>query len=193
MEVQVLRPAILAVAAAAIALGAPVFARANPSSDVVQAWRAFGHVKSYHTDMKTNSRTMSVDIIVPNKMHATMSEGMQMIRINADAWIYREGSWMKLPAAMPQTGAMADNARTMGMKSNPNPDAYTITYLGPAAVNGTAAQHYRIVRKDNSTKPIEMWIGANHLPLQVVTQTDSGPMTILYSNYNAVPDITPPM
>jgi hypothetical protein len=38
-----------------------------------------------------------------------------------------------------------------------------------------------------------MWIGPNHLPFQVMTQGDSGPMTIVYSNYNAVSDISPPM
>lgn len=192
MEVHVLRFTVSAVTFAATAIAAPIFAQANPSSELIAAWRTFGTVKSYHSEVKTaNNHTISMDVIVPNKTHVTMSEGMQMIRINSDTWIYREGSWMKLPVAMPQMGAMTDTTRTMGM--NAKPDAYTITDLGPAVVNGTPTQHYRIVRKDNSTKPIEMWIGANHLPVQVVAQGDNGPTTILYSNYNAVPDITPPM
>lgn len=194
MEVKVLRSAALAGIFAAIALAVPMFAQANPSSDLFQAWRTFGTVKSYHADMKLGSnRTVSMDVIVPNKTHVTMSEGMQMIRIDSDTWIYRAGSWMKLPVAMPQMGAMTDTTRTMGMNAKPQPDAYTITYLGPAVVNGSPAQHYRIARKDNSTKPVEMWIGANHLPLQVMAQGENGPTTILYSNYNAVPDIAPPM
>lgn len=189
-----LRSAVLGVALAAIAVAAPLFAQANPTSDLFQAWRTFGTVKSYHAEMKTsNNRNVSMDIIVPDKMHVTMPEGMQMIRIKSDAWIYREGSWMKLPVSMPQMGAMTDSARSMGMKTKADPNEYTITYLGPALVNGTAAQHYRIARKDNSTKPVEMWIGPSHLPLEVMAQGDSGPTTIFYSNYNAVPDITPPV
>lgn len=194
MEVPVLRSAALTATFAAIALAAPTLAQANPSSDLFQAWRTFGTVKSYHADVKVSSdRTVSMDVIVPNKTHVTMSQGMQMIRIDSDMWIYREGSWMKLPVAMPQMGAMTNTAGTMGMNAKPQPDAYTITYLGPAVVNGSAAQHYRIERKDKSTKPVEMWIGANHLPLEVMAQGDSGPTTIFYSKYNAVPDITPPM
>lgn len=186
-----LRSAFLAAAVAALA-AAPILAQASPASDLNQAWRSFGKVKSYHADVKTaNNRNISMDFIVPDKMHLTMPEGMQMIRIDSDVWVYREGSWMKLPVAMPQMGAMTDSARTMGM--NGKPDDYSITYLGPAVVNGTAAQHYRVARKDNSTKPVEIWIGANHLPLQIATQGDNGQTTVLYSNYNAVPDITPPM
>lgn len=173
---------------------APIFAQASPLSDVGQAWRTFGTVKSFHADIKMpNDRTISLDEIVPDKMHVTLPQGMQMIRINSDQWIYREGSWMKIPMAMPQAGAIADNARTMGMKGRPEADSYSITYLGTAAVNGMTTQHYRLARKDNATKPVEMWIGTNHLPVQVVAQTDNGPMTILYSHYNAIPDITPPM
>lgn len=188
------RSAILAVAFAATAVAAPLFAQANPSSDLFQAWKNFGTLKSFHADVKTaNGRDISIDTIVPNRTHVTMSTGMQMIRIDADTWIYREGSWMKLPMAMPQMGAMTDGARNMGLKGKPDADDYTVTYLGPAAVSAKPAQHYRIERKDKSTKPVEVWIGSNHLPLQVMTQGDSGPMTILYSDYNAVPDITAPM
>lgn len=186
-----LRSFVIGVAAAAIAV-APNIAQASPASDLSAAWRAFGHVKSYHADVKTaNNRNISMDVIVPEKMHLTMPQGMQMIRINSDVWVYREGSWMKLPVAMPQMGAMTDGARNMGMKGSP--DDYSVTYLGAAVVNGTAAQHYRVARKDNSTKPVEIWIGANHLPLQISAQGDDGLTTILYSSYNAVPDITPPM
>lgn len=191
---HMLRTAVLGTLFAMSALAAPMFAQANPTSDLVTAWRTFGTVKSFHADMKMpDNRNLSLDMIVPDKMHATMPQGMQMIRIGSDIWMYRAGSWMKLPVSMPQMGAMSDSARTMGMQTKPEPDKYTITYLGPAAVNGTPAQHYRIVRKDNSVKPMEMYIGPNHLPLEVVTQTENGPMTILYSEYNAVPDITPPM
>lgn len=183
-----------AVAALLSFAAAPIFAQANPLGDVNQAWRTFGTVKSFHAEIKMpNNRTISLDEIVPDKMHVTLPQGMQMIRINADQWIYREGSWMKIPMAMPQAGTIADSARRMGIKGKPDPGSYSITSLGAAVVNGTATQHYRIARKDNSTKPIEMWIGANHVPVEVMTQSDEGPTTIFYSNYNGVPDITAPM
>ncbi len=173
---------------------APLVTQASPLTDIGQAWRTFGTLKSFHADIKMpNSRTISLDEIVPDKMHVTLPEGMQMIRIDSDQWIYRGGSWMKIPMAMPQGGAIADSARTMGIKNAPAPDSYSVTYLGTAVVSGVTTQHYRIARKDNTTKPTEMWIGANHLPVQVMTQTDNGPMTILYSKYNAIPNITAPI
>lgn len=184
----------MAVAALLSFAAAPIFAQANPLGDVNQAWRTFGTVKSFHAEIKMpNNRTISLDEIVPDKMHVTLPQGMQMIRINADQWIYREGSWMKIPMALPQAGAIADSARAMGIKGSPDADSYSVTYLGAAVVNGMTTHHYRIARKDNSAKPTEMWIGSNHLPVQVTAQTDDGPMTILYSKYNAIPDITPPM
>jgi outer membrane lipoprotein-sorting protein len=193
-QMQPLEMSHMPAAALAVTGFAPVAAQANPTSDLAQVWRTFATVKSFHAAMKMpGNRNVSLDMIVPNKMHVTMPEGMQMIRINSDAWIYRQGSWTKLPVAMPQMGAMTEGARNMGLNGKPDADDYTVSYLGPAVVNGTPAQHYRVARKDNSTKPIEMWVGPNHLPLQVVSQTDSGPMTILYSNYNRVADITPPM
>lgn len=189
-----LRSAALTAVFTASALAAPLFAQADPASDVAQSWRLFGTLKSYHADVKrADNRNVSMDVVVPGKMHVTMSTGMQVIRINADTWIYREGSWMNVPVAMPQMSGMGDTARTMGLKDKPEPGTYTITYLGSALVNGVAARHYRLARKDNSAKPVEMWIGPNHLPLQVMTQGDTGPMTVLYSNYNAVSDIVPPM
>lgn len=184
---------LLASALAAIVLAAPTPALANPGGDFLQAWRNFGGLKSYHAEMKMPDRSISLDQVVPDKMHVTTSDGMQMIRIHSDMWIYRGGSWMKIPVAMPQMGALGESARTMGMRGRPDSDNYTVTYLGPAAVNGAPAQHYRIAAKDNSSRPVEIWIGSNHLPLEVLTQMNTGPMTILYSKYDAVPDITPPM
>jgi hypothetical protein len=181
--------------AALISFGAaPLVVQASPLSDISQAWRTFGTVKSFHAEIKMpNNRTILLDEIVPDKMHVTLPQGMQMIRINSDQWIYRDGSWMKIPMAMPQAGAIAESAQGMGIKGKPDADSYSITYLGTALVNGASTQHYRIARKDNSTKPTEMWIGANHLPVQVMTHTDDGPMTIVYSNYDAIPNITAPI
>lgn len=189
-----LRSKLLSSVIAAVVLAVPALAQAGPPGDLMQAWRNFGGLKSFHADMKTpGNLNIGLDQIMPDKMRITTSEGMQMIRIGSDMWIYRGGSWMKIPVAMPQMASMGQAAQTMGMSGKPDPDTYTITDLGPAVVNGTAAHHYRIASKDNSERPVEMWIGANHLPLEIVEQTDKGPMTILYSHYNAVPDITPPV
>ena len=41
--------------------------------------------------------------------------------------------------------------------------------------------------------PTDMWIGTNHLPVQIQVSSSQGTMTIVYSKYNEVADITPPM
>jgi hypothetical protein len=135
---------------------------------------------------------MTMDMILPNTIHATMPQGMEMIAIGSTTWIKTGGAWQKLPMAMPQIGMMADSARNMGMKGKPDSDDYTIEYLGAAMLGSTPAQHYRMISKSSKT-PVEMWVGANHLPLQVQTQSNEGPVTIVYSKYNAVAPIAPPM
>lgn len=187
-----MRSTLFALAVAASIATLPLPAPAAGNAALNQMWRSFATVKSFHAEMKLpQNRSISMDMVMPDKMHETMFGGMQMIVIGSDMWMERGGRWMKMPVAMPQFRRMLDSARTMGMHGKPPVD-YTVTDLGRAMLAGAATEHYRLVAKGQD--PVEMWVGlANHLPAQVVVQSASGPTTIVYSNYNGVPDITPPM
>ena len=171
-------------------LAAP--AAADPTSDLAQMEKAFASVKSWHADMKMpQGKSISIDMIMPDKIHETMFNGMQMIMIGSDAWMNPSGRWMKLPMVMAPMRAMIDSARSASLNGEAIKD-YTITDLGLAVVDGVPTHHYRVV--SNRTKaPVEIWVGTNHLPAQIQVSSAQGPMTIVYSKYNEVAGITPPM
>ena len=152
--------------------------------------KAFANVKSVHADIKTSHGTVGIDMIMPDRFHETMYNGMQVIMIGSDMWMNQGGKWTKMPFTIPQMRTMVDMAKNNGAASHPSD--YTLTFLGPAVVNGVPSKHYRLVPKSNA-QPLEMWVGANNLPVQVETPGKDGPIYILYSQYNAVPAITPPM
>lgn len=169
---------------------APSFA--NSTADMAQMQKAFVSVKSYHAEMHMpQGRSMSIDYVAPNKYHETMFNGMQFVNIGTDMWMNQGGKWMKLPSMAAPGRSMMEQLRSAGLRGEAMKN-YTITDLGPAMLGAVPAHHYRVVDKQDQ-KPTDLWVGMNHLPLQMKVSTPEGPMTILYSKYNAVADITPPM
>lgn len=171
----------------------PAAALADPTSDLVQMQESMAAVKSMHADITTEKgQHVSMDMIPPDKYHETLPGGMQMIVISGDAWAFVNGAWMKMPGTIPQSRmAMMDNTRTAGINGN-QPKDYTITDAGPSTVGTAPAEKYHLVNtKTNDT--VDLWIGKDHLPLQAVAPSPrGGTVTIVYSEYNSVPDITPP-
>lgn len=167
-------------------------AAADPTSDLVQMQQAFAAAKSWHADMKTpQGKSIAIDMILPDKIHETMFNGMQVIMIGSDVWINPGSRWMKMPMVMPQMKTMIDSARNASLSGQTVKD-YTVTDLGAAMLNGVPTHHYRVVSNKEKI-PVEMWVGADHLPLQIQTKTEQGVTTIVYSKFNEVADIAPPM
>lgn len=166
-------------------------AQADPTADMLRVQQAFSALKSVHADMSTaDGHTVSVDYVTPDKFHETLFNGMQIIAIGTNVWMYSGGRWMKLPGAMTPVKTMMQNVRTAGVTNAIRTDK--ITDLGPSLAQGVPARHYRIVGKDAS-QPVDIWVRADHLPVQVIVGSARGPMTIHYSRFNTVGDIPAPM
>ena len=164
-------------------------ASADATSDMVATMQNFASVHSYHCDILASRGTVSMDMVAPDKFHMTMNGKMQLIKIGSDMWMNMGGAWQQ----MPQVGAMMqrpmDLARGAGMQGHA-PSDYAITDLGPALLDGMPTHKYHMVGKDGST--VDMWV-AKSLPVQVQASGKEGTATIKYSQYNSVPDITPPV
>ena len=185
-----MRSSLLAPLVAAMIVLAAAPAAADPTSDMVAMGQAFASVHSFHADVTTaTGATVSMDVIQPDKCRITMNGKMQMIEIGSDTWMNMNGSWQHLPMA----GAMAqrplDMARNAGMQGHGASD-YAITDLGPAMLGAVPTHKYHMVGKNGDT--VDMWVSKN-LPLQVQATGKAGTATITYSEFNSVPDITPPM
>jgi hypothetical protein len=185
-----MRSAVMALFFVSMTVLSAAPAPADPTSDMAAMGQAFAAVKSFHADITAQGRTMSMDVIQPDKMHMTMNGKMQMIKIGGDMWMNMGGQWQHMPIA---AGSMMqrpfDMARNAGMQEK-GANNYTITDQGPALLDGTPTRKYHIVNKTDGSV-VDMWLSKN-LPVQIQVPDKSGTSTIKYSEYNSVPDITPP-
>ena len=185
-----MRSLLLALRFASMTILGTAPAYADATSDMAAMGQAFAGVHSFHADITTSRGTMSMDMIQPDKFHMTMNGKMQMIKIGSDMWVNSGGSWQHLPM-MPGGGMVQrpmDMARNAGMSAS-GPSDYAITDLGPAMLDGVLTHKYHLVGKTGDT--VDMWVSKN-LPVQVQATGKQGTATITYSEYNSVPDITPP-
>lgn len=184
-----MRSSVFTSLVAAMTLAATGVAAADPSADIAAMGQAFAAVHSYHADITTpGGKTMSMDVVQPGKFHMTMNGRMQMIKIGSDFWMNMGGQWQHMNMAgtmMQRPMAMARSAGVEGKAAD-----YTITDEGPAVAGGVPAHKYHLVNK-NDGSVVDMWIAKN-LPVQVQVPGKDGVSTIEYSEYNSVPDITPP-
>jgi len=174
---------------------APAFA--DPAGDLNAAIRAFAAAKSVHVDVKTSRGvTGAIDMVQPDKSRTTVSmmgRQTQVVIIGKDEYINMNGSWQKshYGAANPIITQM-NAAQAVLNKNHDIRKEYKVSGGGPAMVNGTPARKYHLVGKDNGSA-VDVYIGAGNLPLQIAWGMADENMTWTYSQYNNVPDITPPM
>lgn len=184
-----LRSAVLVLACAAMTLPAA----ANPTADMVAMSRAYASAKSWHADLHTSDgKTMKIDAVMPDKFHETIGP-MEVIFLGTAGYVKQGSTWMKLPMEIPAMRRAISMANPSGNYDPSKQTDYTISYVGAETVNGVAASHYRITSKSGKQQPVDMWVGANHLPARIIAQGDRGQVTIDYSQWNAVPDITAPI
>jgi hypothetical protein len=185
-----IRTSVLALLCTAMTILASTPAPADPTSDVAAMGKAFAGLHSFHADIISSRGTIGMDMIMPDKIHMTMNGKMQIIKIGNDMWMNMNGTWQHVPMAGAMMQRSLDMARNAGMQGNGASD-YTITDLGPAMLDGVPAHKYHMVGKSGNA--IDMWVAKN-LPIQaqVAGSAGTGPVTIKYSEYNSVPDITPP-
>ena len=87
--------------------------------------KAFANVKSVHADIKMSRGTVGIDMIMPDKFHETMFNGMQVIMIGSDMWVSQGGKWTKMPFTIPAMRTMIDMAKNNAAASHPSD--YTMT------------------------------------------------------------------
>jgi hypothetical protein len=166
-------------------------ALADPVGELTQMQTAFSAVRSVHFDITTRDRkSISIDMIRPDRYRGSLVGGVHVIIIGSNMWMVQNGRWNKLSGTRNAGGDYLQNARTP-LNGRPARE-YRVFDAGPSSVNGVPAHHYRATRPGD-TRVDDIWIGANHLPLQVLHVDPQGTTTILYSRFNAILPINPPM
>jgi hypothetical protein len=162
-------------------------ALADPADDLAAVKKAFQSVSSVHIDFKRAQQSGSVDMVNPNKLHWTMSNGMQLIAIGQQSWI--GGRWMQRPEAGTQAKTMMLAFHNLNLEGSDIRKKYKVTDAGMTMAAGAPAHKYHIVNSANG-KTFDLLIGANSLPVEFIA-ADGEEWT--FSQYNSVADIRPPM
>jgi hypothetical protein len=165
----------------------PAFA--DPANDLAAVKNAFQNVSSVHIEFKSAERSGSLDMINPGKLHWTLSNGIQIIVIGQQSWMNMGGRWIQRPQAGQMAQTMMQRFRTLDLEGSDIRKNYKITDAGMTTVAGAPAHKYHIVKKENG-HTLDLFVGANHLPIQSVGADGD---TWTFSQYNSVADIKPPM
>jgi hypothetical protein len=167
---------VLTLAASAL----PFVAAADPYADMQKINAAFDAQKGYHADEHfSNGQTVSVDYIPPDRIKVLPSAGGGEIVIGNDMWVNNNGKWTKMPSFMARMITGKIEQYRHGLPSGI--DASSVKDLGMQTVNGKRLHAYSYVA---SGAPTTLWVGANDLPVQLVTSSKGITTTILYSYTN---------
>lgn len=164
-------------------------AYADPADDLAAVKKAFQNVGSVHIDFKRPRMSGSLDMVGTDKVHWTMSSGVQFIAIGPQRWLNMGGTWIKEPQAPAQATTMMQHFRTLNLEGNDIRKDYKVTDAGMTTAAGAPARKYHVVNKENGDT-FDLLIGANRLPIQYIG-SDGDVWT--FSQYNSVADIKPPM
>lgn len=163
-------------------------ASADPADDLAAVKRTFQSVNSVHIDFKSPRESGSLDMIGTNKLHWTMSSGMQLIAIGQQSWLNMGGTWIKRPGSPAMATTMMERFRTLSIEGSDIKKGYQVSDTGMTTVAGTPAHKYHLVDKQNG-HVFDLLVGMNRLPIQYVSADE----TWTFSQYNSVADIRPPM
>lgn len=162
-------------------------ARADAKSDVLAAAKNFGAQKSVHATVTAkDGETFTVDMVEPNKVRGTAMHGIQFVMIGTNTWVNMGGSWRAYPAGANAVKTQMQLVRGSAFQRSILSEC-NVGDGGMSTANGMPAHEYHVVCNSNNSTT-DVWI-ANGLPVKMV---DNG-STIIWSNYNGVADITPPM
>lgn len=179
---------LLAFAVSALVSVSAQPAFADPADDLAAVKTAFQNVSSVHIDFKRAQESGSLDMVGTNKVHWTMSNGMQLIAIGQQSWINMGGTWIKRPMASAEAATMMEHFRTLNLEGKDIRKDYTVTDAGMTTAASLPARKYHVVNKaDGDT--FDLLIGPNRLPIRYVGK-DGDAWT--FSQYNSVADIKPP-
>ncbi len=179
----------LMIALAFVAAVRPVSIFADPYSDLQKAAAKFSAQPSFHAEMHfTNGRIITVEFVGADRARVVLPGGVTEVLIGSSIWINRNGSWQPVPsmAAAPMTSMVEQYRRSPLLSVDPN----SVKDLGMQSVGGESLHAYSYVGTGVGGTPATVWLGANDLPVQVVTTSGKNSATITYS-YGSI-TIEPP-
>ncbi|HEV2322838.1 MAG TPA: hypothetical protein VGS10_02685 [Terracidiphilus sp.] len=161
----------------------PAIAWAGPYDDLLKAQSAFQNAKSWHADeLLSNGKTVTVDYSAPDRWRIQPNPDMQEVIIGNDVYMIRKGRSTKLPFGGSMIRKTAEEAGFSVQEEVKD----TAQDLGMQTVDGQSLHAYSFTAKGT---PVTLYLGADSLPVESVTKSSRGTVTVKYSKYNQPIDI----
>lgn len=163
-----------------VALFLPVQAFAGPAGDFAKAIEAFQQAKSWHADEHfSNGRTVKVDYVAPDRWRVQPTSKITELVIGKNVYMVRNGHAMRLPFG---GGMIRKMIRKLSTGKMTDEMRKSLRDLGMQTLNGHRVHVYSFT---SQKIPETVYVGAGHLPVQVVIHDKKHPATITYSKFNA--------
>jgi len=164
----------------AAALLVPARAFADPAGDFAKVIEAFQQAKSWHADEHfSNGRTVKVDYVAPDRWRVQPTPKITELVIGKDVYMVRNGHATRLPFG---GGMIRKMIRKLSTGRMTDEIRQSLRDLGMQTLNGKRVHVYSYT---SQKIPETVYIGAGHLPVQVVMHDKKHPATITYSKFNA--------
>jgi hypothetical protein len=164
----------------AAALFLPVAALADPAADLAKTITAFQQAKSWHADEHfSNGKTVKVDFVAPDRWRVQPAPNVSELVIGKDVYMVRNGHTMRLPFG---GGMIRKLVKKFGTGKMTDEMRKSLRDLGMQTLHGKRVHVYSYT---SQKIPETLYVGSNHLPVQVVVHNKKKTATIVYSKFNA--------
>ncbi len=173
-------------------------ASASPYSELQRSEQKFAALRSFHADMELRklhslvTTDLAIDFVAPDRFRETMPRNVIVTVIGSQVFMNVGGRVMTMPSGMPSPiESQLQNIRTLGLRGNFDNNIVVET-MGEQMLDGQPTHRYHLRWTTLPNYLVDLWIGANELPVQSVITTTASTITIRYSGFNAATVIDTP-
>jgi hypothetical protein len=164
---------------------------AGAASDLAEVFTNFLKSKSWRATLTREQPGQptvegSIEYVGPDKYHYALTGLGEAIQIGGDTYVKLGATWTKYPGGVPGNLFNIDTVKTAF-------DSFQQSAQkgGTATVNGTSCQVYTVT--DSSSGSTYNVCTANGLPLRLVVKDGDSTSTVLFEDFDKVPDIKAPI
>ena len=141
---------------------------------------ADGQARSWHAEEHfSNGKTVKVDFVAPDRWRVQPTPKITELVIGKDVYMVRNGHPTRLPFG---GGMVRKMIRKFSTRKMTDEMRQSLRDLGMQTLRGQPVHVYSFT-SDNI--PETLYVGSNHLPVQVIVHNKKQTTTIIYSKFNA--------
>jgi hypothetical protein len=163
-------------------------AAADAYGDLQTAQKTWAALKSWHGEEHlSNGTIVTVDFVAPDRYRITLPQ-MTEVLIGGNLYMVRDGKTVPMPPMM--GGRVQGMLQSYRVAPLQNVIKSSIKDLGMETIDNQPTHAYSFNSTDGDS--VKLNLGSDHLPVQSISNTPKGTVTITYSGYNSPISIDAP-